>query len=124
MLQTKVTACGHVVLLMASPEATECLKLINPSYDAYPELATVEQEINDAGFRECFRRQFQVSIDMCPPFEEEFVEFVAATQAQSGVYVDAGDVRAVLEREFGDKSFSFSDTRYLIVYRKPQPPEK
>jgi len=119
----KVSACGYVVLLIANPEASECLKLINPSYDAYPELATVEQEINDAGFLECFRRQFQVSINMCPPFEEEFVEYVVATQAQSGVYVDARDVRAILEREFSDKNNTLSDTRYLIVYRKLQSPK-
>ena len=118
----KVSACGNVVLLTATPEATEKLKFFNPSYDAFPQLATIEQEITDVGFSECFRRQFQVSTNVCPPFEEEFVEYEAATQALSSVDVSMRDVRADLERELSEKNNTLSDTRYLIVYRKPLSP--
>jgi len=118
---SKVSACGYVVLLTAtSEEVSDLLKLINPSYDAFPKLATIEQEITDVGFSECFRRQFQVSTNMCPPFEDEFVEWLAYLQAVSGVDVGVKDVRAALEHEFNDKNNTWIDTRYLIVYRKPQ----
>jgi len=117
---SKVSTCGYMVLLTVTPEATDMLKLINPSYDAFPKLATIEQEITDVGFSECFRRQFQVSTNVCPPYEDEYVEWLADLHAVSGVDVGLKDVRAALEHEFSDKNNTWIDTRYLIVYRKPQ----
>jgi len=112
------------VLLIATSELCHGLmKPINPSYDAFPKVTTYEQEMTEAGFLECLRCPFKVSINMCPPFEDEFVEYLAALQAVSGVDVSVKDVRAAIECEFNDKNNTMSDTRYIIVYRKPQSPK-
>ena len=105
---------GYVVMLVATPDAKRPQKVINPLLDDCPEVAALELVLTDAGFHKCLQSEYHVTMDMTPPFEDEFVAFL---QADCGLETSIEDARAILEREYSTNNI-LKDTRYLLVYRK------